>query len=84
MELENVFLRDQLDRVQAQLKKSEENEKKLKERVRHLLSYAYSEDSEDNAELQTLKKELKKVKRLNKQLKEHINFLYKKCTKLRL
>ena len=81
MELENVFLRDQLDRVQAQLKKSEENEKKLKERVRHLLSYAYSED---NAELQTLKKELKKVKRLNKQLKEHINFLYKKCTKLRL
>ena len=81
MELENVFLRDQLDRVQAQLKTSEENEKKLKERVRHLLNYAYSKDS---AELQTLKKELKKVKRLNKQLKQHINFLYKKCTKLRL
>tara|TARA_B100001287_G_C22627252_1_gene503190 strand:+ start:252 stop:497 length:246 start_codon:yes stop_codon:yes gene_type:complete len=81
MELENVFLRDQLERTRAKLKASEENEKKLKERVQHLLSYAYSEDT---SELQGLKAELKKVKRLNKQLKEHINFLYKKCTKLRL
>ena len=81
MELENVFLRDQLERVQAQLKTSEENEKKLKERVRHLLSYAYSEDI---AELRRLKKELMKIKQHNKWLKEHINFLHKKCTKLRL
>ena len=81
MELENVFLRDQLERVQAQLKTSEENEKKLKEQVRHLLSYAYSEDT---AELRRLKKELKKIKQRNKRLKEHINFLQKNCTKLRL
>lgn len=81
MELENVFLRDQLNRIQARLKKSEENEKKLKERVRHLLAYAYSEDT---VEFKRLKKELIKIKQRNKQLRDQMNFLYKKCTKLRL
>ena len=42
MDLENVFLTEELRR--KQLEKSEATEKKLREQVAHLLRYAYSDN----------------------------------------
>ena len=92
MELENVLLQDRVDRLQAELEKNKRQldetkrvEKLLKNQVDHLLKFAYSDDrcAEKNLVIMEKQKEIKKLQKRNRELKKHINFLYRKTLKIR-
>ena len=90
MELENVFLQEQIRKLRDKLQKAEAQELKLRERVSHLLSYAYSDKcSEKDAIVRKKEEEIKRLERVlrqselqNSQLRKHIDFLYKKSQRL--
>ena len=85
MDLENVFLHEQIRKLRDELQKAEAQELKLREQVRHLLRYAYSDKcSEKDAIVREKEEEIKILERQNSELRKHIDFLYKKSQKLRL
>lgn len=82
MDLENVFLTEEISKLRKQLEKSEATEKKLREQVAHLLRYAYSDKcSEKDAIVREKEEEIQRLERQNSDLRKHINFLYKKSQK---
>ena len=89
MELENVFLEEEIRKLRDELRKAKVQERKLKDQVDHLLRFVYSSDTcaDKDAIIQKKQEEIKKLKQRNKDLRQHINFLYKKTleksTKLR-